>query len=155
MKKYLCKDILTPVGVLIFFIAYVLEAMKNSAPVIDGVPQESFFPLIIFICGVAADLFLIAAALKNVNKEKEAAEEKNPRSRKALYVVLAAAAFIFLFDVLGFMVMAPLFVFAMMVIYDDKPQQIPKKILFTVLITAIIYVLYTYVFEINFPEIWR
>lgn len=155
MKKYLSKDILTPVGVLVFLAAYVFEAMQNSAPIVDGVPQESFFPLIIFIAGAIADLFLLVSAVKNSKETEEVTEEKNPRSLKALYVVIAAAAFIFLFDLLGFMIVAPLFVFAMMLIYDDRPQQIPKKIFFTILITAVIYVLYTQVFDINFPEIWR
>ncbi|MDD3251669.1 MAG: tripartite tricarboxylate transporter TctB family protein [Lachnospiraceae bacterium] len=155
MKKYLSKDVLTPAGVLVFLIAYVFEAMQNSAPIVNGVPQESFFPLIIFIAGAIADLFLLVSAFKNAKETEAVAEEKNPRNLKALYVVIAAAAFIFLFDLLGFMIVAPIFVFAMMLIYDDRPQQIPKKILFTILITAVIYVLYTQVFDINFPEIWR
>ncbi|MDO5417961.1 MAG: tripartite tricarboxylate transporter TctB family protein [Lachnospiraceae bacterium] len=157
MKKYLRKEVMTPVAVFAFLIAYVMEAMKNSAPVIDGVPQESFFPLLIFIFGILADVFLLKDAVKLANQEGERKKdgERKPVSFKPFYVVLAAGLFIFLFDILGFLLTAPFFVFAMMLIYDDRPQQIPRKILFSALITAVIYILYTYVFEINFPQIWR
>lgn len=154
MKKYLSKDVITPLCVLVFLIAYVLEAMSNSAPIIDSVPQESFFPLIIFIIGILADLMLLISALKAVgagNSDKE----KASINYKPFYVMIAIALFVFLFSIVGFLITAPLFVFTMMMIYDDKPQQIKRKIIFTILITAVVYVLYTYVFDINFPEIWR
>ena len=156
MKKYLNKEVCTPLGVLIFLALYVKEAMKSSAPIIDGVPQESFFPLIIFIFGSIAALILLVTAVKDTSKkEADENEKKEKFNPKTIYVVAAMMLFVLLFDTLGFMLTAPFLVFAMMLIYDDRPQNIPKKILFSVLITAAIYVLYTYVFEINFPEIWR
>lgn len=155
MKKYLSKEVITPLCILGFLIAYVMEAMRNTAPIIDRVPQESFFPLLIFILGIAADLSVLISALKHAGSGDQETKEKTPTSFKPFYVMISVALFVFLFGILGFLVTAPLFVFAMMMIYDDRPQQIGRKILFTVLITAAVYVLYTYVFDINFPEIWR
>ncbi len=154
MKKYLNKEVCTPLGVLTFLMFYIKEAMKDSAPIIDGVPQESFFPLIIFIFGAIAALVLLVRAVKQTSEIKEI-KEKGKINPKTIYVVVAMALFVFLFDTLGFMLTAPFLVFAMMIIYDDRPQQIPKKIIFSILITLVIYALYTYVFEISFPEIWR
>ncbi len=154
MKQYLNKEVCTPLGVLIFLAIYAKEAMKDSAPIIDGVPQESFFPLIICIFGSISALVLLITALKESAK-KEEVKKKEKFNPKTIYTIAAMAAFVFLFEILGFMFTAPFLVFAMMLIYDDRPQDIPKKILFSILITAAIYVLYAFVFEINFPEIWR
>ena len=65
------------------------------------------------------------------------------------------AGFIILFDILGFALLAPLYVFFFMLVYDDKPQHIRRKIIYALLISAMVYVLYVIVFDIRFPQIWR
>jgi len=156
MKKFICKDVLIPVVTILFLLVYMLEALtKHSAPIVDGVPQETFFPIIIFVFGVLAALALLISAIKKVTSPDYVAPEAQAINRKPIYVVIATALLIFLFDILGFTIVAPLYVFSMMMIFDDKPQQIVRKIIYSILITLFVYVLYTYVFEINFPEIWR
>jgi hypothetical protein len=49
---------------------------------------------------------------------------------------------------------APLYVFSFMLVYDDKPQKILRKIIYALLVTAFVYVLYAIVFDIRFPQIW-
>lgn len=155
MKKYLTKEILTPAVTFLFLLLYVSEASKLSAPIVGGVPQETFFPLIIFIIGIAASLSLLVPAVKKANAAGMVEKGKKPVNHKPLYVVLATAFLIFFFDILGFLFTAPIYVFMLMMIYDDKPQYIIRKIIYSVLITAFVFVLYTYIFEINFPQIWR
>ena len=156
MKKFLCKDVLIPVVTILFLFIYILEALtKLSAPLVDGVPQETFFPVIIFVFGMCGALSLLIPAVKKVCSADYVAPEKQKISFKPLYVFIAFAAFIFLFDILGFTICAPIFVFAMMNIFDDKPQQFGKKAIYTIIVVAFVFVLYNYVFEINFPEIWR
>jgi len=156
MKKFLCKDVLIPVATILFLLIYILEALtKLSAPLIDGVPQETFFPVIIFVFGMCGALSLLIPAIKKVCSADYVAPEKQPLNIKPFLVFVAFAAFIFLFDILGFTICAPIFVFAMMNIFDDKPQQFVRKAIYTVIVVAFVYILYNYVFEINFPEIWR
>ncbi|MGI6029224.1 MAG: tripartite tricarboxylate transporter TctB family protein [Candidatus Heteroscillospira sp.] len=155
MKKYLTKDVIVPAVTLLFFIVYILEALKLSAPVVDGVPQETFFPVIIFIFGTAATIMLLVSGIKKVSAANYVAPEKKKINYKPFYIVLATAAFIFFFDILGYTIMAPLYLFTMMMIYDDKPQHIVKKIVYSVLITIFVYIIYNFVFGISFPEIWR
>ena len=156
MKKFLCKDVLIPVVTILFLCVYIMEAlMKLSAPLVDGVPQETFFPVIIFVFGMCGALSLLIPAVKKVCSADYVAPDRQKISFKPFYVFIAFAAFIFLFDILGFTICAPIFVFAMMNIFDDKPQQFGKKAIYTVIVVAFVYVLYNYVFEINFPEIWR
>ena len=156
MKKFLCKDVLIPVVTILFLFIYILEALtKLSAPLVDGVPQETFFPVIIFVFGMCGALSLLIPAIKKVCSADYVAPEKQAISIKPFLVFIAFAAFIFLFDILGFTICAPIFVFAMMNIFDDKPQQFGKKAIYTIIVVAFVFVLYNYVFEINFPEIWR
>ncbi len=154
MKKFLRKEVLTPAVTLLFLLLYSLEAAKLSAPVVDGVPQESFFPIIIVVIGVVAAAFLLYSGIKTALAEGEKKQEK-PASIKPLLVVAALAFLIAFFDILGYAIVAPIFVFALMMIFDDKPQGWKKKILISVLMSVFVYVLYTYVFDINFPQIWR
>ena len=42
-----------------------------------------------------------------------------------------------------------------MTLYDDGSKSIVKRVIFTLIIVALVYVLYTFIFDINFPEIWR
>ena len=156
MKKYLTKDIIIPVATILFLFIYILEALRKlSAPIVDGVPQETFFPVIIFIFGLCGAVSLLIPAIRKVHAAEDVPPEKTPISIKPILVVAATALFIFLFDILGFTICAPLYVFAMMNIFDDKPQHFVKKIIYSILVTVFVYVLYNYVFDINFPEIWR
>lgn len=155
MKKYLNKEVLTPAVTLVFLTAYILEALKLAAPMIDGVPQETFFPVIIFIFGSIGAIALLIPAIKKTSSKDYVQEKKGPVNRKPLYIVLATAFLLFFFDILGYMIVAPIYLFLLMMIYDDKPQQIVRKIIYSVLITVFVFVLYTYVFDISFPQFWR
>ena len=61
----------------------------------------------------------------------------------------------FIFSEFGFWCASPLYVFVMQILYDDKPQHLLKKILLSLIICGIVYSLYTYGFDVNFPDIWR
>lgn len=157
MKKYYIREVLTPAITLVFLLLYVLETLKLSKPVVDGVTQESFFPLILVIVGVIAALSLLISAVKKVNAgEMDINEERGLLiNRKLLFVILATAAMIFLFNILGFAIVGPIYIFVLMLIYDDKPQDIVKKGIFAILIAVFVFSVYTYIFEISFPQIWR
>ena len=155
MKKYLRKEVITPVVTLLFLLVYILEAMKLSAPVVNGVPQESFFPIIIVVIGVLAAGSLLVSGIKVANAEAAVEKEKKPVNYKPALVVAALAFLIAFFDTLGYAIVAPIFVFALMMIFDDKPQNWKKKAIISILVAIAVYALYTYVFDINFPQIWR
>lgn len=155
MKKYYTKEVLTPAVTFLFLILYISGAARLSAPIVDGVPQESFFPIIIFVIGFIASLSLLISAIKNANAADAVKKEKGVVNRKPFYIILATVFMIFFFDILGFAIVAPIYLFMLMMIYDDKPQAIVKKGIVSVLITAFVFAIYTYIFDINFPQIWR
>ncbi len=156
MKKFLNKDVMTPLVVLLFLMIYLQQALtKQSAPFVDGVPQETFFPILIVIVGVIASLTLLIPALIKTAGSAESTAEKAPIQKKPIYIIIAMALFIFLFGKLGYTLVAPFYVFFLMTLYDDGSKSILKRVIFTLIIVALVYVLYTFIFDINFPEIWR
>lgn len=154
MNKYLKKEIITPLVTIIFLAVYALEAMKLSPPIVNSVPQETFFPVIIVVFGMIAAVSLLVSALRKFNVSGSA-DEKKPMNRKPVYIALLTVALIFLFETLGFFILAPVYLFAMMLIFDDKPQQFFRKIIYSALVTGFIYFVYVFIFDIRFPQIWR
>lgn len=159
MKKYLNLEVIIPIMSMIFLLAYISEALKLSVPMIDGMPQETFFPVIIFVLGFVTSLTLLYTGVKNTNKNYVEPAEADKKTLKDInfkpaLVVAATALLIYFFSTLGYLIIAPIYLFILMMIYDDKPQQIIRKLIYTALITAFIYVLYVVIFEIRFPSMW-
>jgi uncharacterized membrane protein YbhN (UPF0104 family) len=142
----------------IALVIYVVSALQMAPPVVKGMLSESSFPVMIFLIATPAAIIQLLAGLKiaklEVSEVKVVTETKK-KSIKPVLTVLIIAVFVLLFDLLGFTVLAPLYVFFFMLVYDDKPQHILKKIIYAVLVSAVVYVLYVIVFDIRFPQIWR
>ncbi len=156
-NEYLQAKIVTPVISIIVLLVYVISALKLAPPVVDGTLSESFFPLLVFILGAPTAVWLLMDALKEMKKEAAAGKEvvqKREKSIKPVLIVLLIALFIIGFYFLGFVLVAPLYVFVFMLIYDDKPQQFIKKAIYSIIISALVYVLYVVLFDIRFPSIW-
>jgi hypothetical protein len=153
IKAYIRKEIITPLVVLFFLTIYVVSALKLSPPVVGGLLQESFFPLLIFVIAAPVALMLLFEAVKKIRSETSQSA-KAKINIKPLLIAGITALFILGFEPLGFVITAPVYVFLFMLIYDDKPQGIVKKIIFALLISAFVYLLYAFVFGIRFPQIW-
>ncbi|MDR1179526.1 MAG: tripartite tricarboxylate transporter TctB family protein [Spirochaetales bacterium] len=156
IKPYMRKEIVTPVAAFAIMTAYVIVALNMSPLVVNGLLQESFFPLLIYIFGVPAVIFLFVDGYKKIKKEAADKTEipTTKRSIKPLLIGLISFFLVLGFEPLGFLITAPIFIFCFMLIYDDKLRQIPRKIIFTLIITALVYLLYTIVFDIQFPVLW-
>ncbi|MDD3903657.1 MAG: tripartite tricarboxylate transporter TctB family protein [Sphaerochaeta sp.] len=156
-NHYLQAKVIIPFFMQIALIIYVVSALQLSSPLVDGMLSESSFPVIIFLVATPAALKLLFDGLKDVKKEiaegKEVVVKK--KSIKPVLTVVIMAVFIALFELLGFSILAPLYIFFFMMVYDDKPQFIVKKIIFALLIAVVVYVMYAIAFDIRFPEIWR
>ena len=157
-NPYLQAKVIIPACMQIALIIYVVSALQMAPPIVKGMLSESSFPVMIFLIATPAAIIQLFKGLKA--SKKEIAEEKTvtetkKKSIKPVLTVLIMAVFILLFDVLGFSLLAPLYVFFFMLVYDDKPQHILKKIIYALLVSAVVYVMYVIAFDIRFPEIWR
>jgi putative tricarboxylic transport membrane protein len=127
-----------------------------SPPVKDGLMQESAFPLIIFIVGTPIALLLLIEAVLKIRKElaSEKKVERKKIGKKPLFIIAISVMLALGLETVGFLVVAPIFVFLFMQIYDDNVKGIRKKLLFTLAVSAFVFVLYTVVFDIRFPLFW-
>lgn len=157
-NPYLQARVIIPACMQIALIIYVVSALQMAPPIVKGMLSESSFPVMIFLIATPAAIMQLLTGLKASKKEiAEAKVETEPKKKsiKPVLTVLIMAGFILLFDILGFALLAPLYVFFFMLVYDDKPQHIRRKIIYALLISAMVYVLYVIVFDIRFPQIWR
>ena len=157
-NPYLQARVIIPACMQIALIIYVVSALQMAPPIVKGMLSESSFPVMIFIIATPAAIVQLLTGLKiskmELSEGKSVAQTKK-KSIKPVLTVLIMAVFILLFDLLGFALLAPLYVFFFMLVYDDKPQHILKKIIYALLVSAVVYVLYVIVFDIRFPQIWR
>lgn len=157
-NPYLQSRVIIPACMQIALIIYVVSALQMAPPIVKGMLSESSFPVMIFLIATPAAIKQLLDGLKASKKELAEAKAETVTKKKSIKPVLTVvimAAFILLFPILGFVVLAPLYVFFFMLVYDDKPQYILKKIIYALLISAVVYVLYVIVFDIRFPQIWR
>ena len=156
-KPYLQAKVSIPFFMQIALLIYVISALQLAPPIVNGLLSESSFPFIVFLVATPAALKLLFDGIKVVRKEiaENKAVVAKKKSMKPVLIVLILAVFALLFDTLGFSVLAPLYVFFFMLVYDDKPQHIVKKIIYSLLISVVVYGLYAIAFDIRFPEIWR
>ena len=169
-NPYLSSSVLTPVGILVILLGYLAESLRMSWIVKDGLPSESFFPVIIFLLGFPIAVYLLAGGLREAKNnsvspseeascEKHETEEKEAGvikvAHKPVYITILTFVFVFVFKSLGYSISAPLYVFAFQLIYDDKMEHLIKKAITSIIITLLVYGLYVGVFNIMFPEVWK
>ena len=156
-NHYLQAKVIIPFFMQITLIIYVVSALQLSSPIVDGMLSESSFPVIVFLIATPAALKLLFDGVKEAKKEIAAGKDVviKKKNIKPVLTVLIMAVFIALFELLGFSILAPLYVFFFMMVYDDKSQFIVKKIVFALLIAVVVYIMYAIAFDIRFPEIWR
>lgn len=156
-SPYLCAEVLTPIFLFILSVLYGLNGLSLSAPVENGALTETFFPTLVMIISCVSCLVLLIRSIIKIHKAEQVAKAEAREiviPWKAFVLMAIMALFVLLFDTLGFAVLAPLFVFGFMMIYDDRPQHIVKKIIISLIVAVLVFVLYELCFDIRFPEIW-
>ena len=171
-KPYLNASVLTPVGILVVLIGYLYEALRMSSIIKQSLPSESFFPFLIFLLGFPVGIFLLITGVRETKKKivsqpdvpevsPEISENEGSAkifikpSQKPFYITVLTVIFVVLFKYLGYTISAPIYVFFFQLIYDDKFGNYGKKIITSLIITALVYALYVGFFNILFPEVWK
>ncbi|QEN09470.1 tripartite tricarboxylate transporter TctB family protein [Oceanispirochaeta crateris] len=157
IKRYLQSKVIIPLCVQVVLTIYVVSALQLAPPIVNRMLSESSFPFVIFLIATPAAIKLLFDGVKEVKTEISEGKEivYVRKSIKPLLIVLIMAVFILLFELLGFSILAPLYVFFFMLVYDDRPEKIVKKISYSLLVAIVVYVMYVFAFDIRFPEIWR
>ncbi len=147
-QKYKRQSVVIPACVLIFLVFYLIVGLCMGPLMLEsGLTNENFLPVIFSIGGIILCISLIRDGLKEEGKK-----EKNEKHMSMKQVIIIADFFLFvlLYSLLGILPASLVFVFLFMLFFDDKIERIPRKLIYSVLITAFIYVLYAVIFGVHF-----
>lgn len=141
------------IGIVLALVSVLFLVMTSQLPSsrYSGMVGPKVFPYI-----AAGGLLLCAIALF-FKKETENEKDKGPFLDKAgwirvLKLVILLALFPVMFKYLGFIISAVILLFIMISLFDlGKKESIWKKILVTVSVTGILYVVFIYVINIKLP----
>ena len=141
------------IGIVLALVSVLFLVMTSQLPSsrYSGMVGPKVFPYI-----AAGGLLLCAIALF-FKKETENEKAKGPFLDKAgwirvLKLVILLALFPVMFKYLGFIISAVILLFIMISLFDlGKKESIWKKILVTVSVTGILYVVFIYVINIKLP----
>lgn len=141
------------IGIVLALVSVLFLVMTSQLPSskYSGMVGPKVFPYI-----AAGGLLLCAIALF-FKKETENEKDKGPFLDKAgwirvLKLVILLALFPVMFKFLGFIISAVILLFIMISLFDlGKKESIWKKILVTVSVTGILYVVFIYVINIKLP----
>jgi len=140
-NPYLNSSVLTPVGIIIILVGYVAEAL-----------------VFLLISGILDTKKKIAVMSTENDTENIVCDKKEEGrmikpAHKPLLITVLTFVFILLFKYLGYTLTAPLYLFFFQLIYDDKLEHFPRKIITALFVTALVYILYVGFFNILFPAV--
>ena len=152
IRPYMRREIITPIVIIAFLILYITQCLNSAVPYNNGIPTESFFPFIIFLVAVPCTFGLLFRGLISVRKKIENGQlEKRKFNIRPVLVTACMLLFVVLFNLIGFIISAMIFVYVVLFLYDDKPQHFFRKFFYAAIIVGFVYCLYGVIFDIRFP----
>jgi putative tricarboxylic transport membrane protein len=135
------------------FLAFGIFMFANSMGIMPIIPNEvgsGYVPRF-----VSAVIFILAAALlvlTLLGKKMGATEKTDEDIKGGIFTVLALAAYVTLFEPLGFLLATALYLFAQITILSNEKNR--RFVLFgiiSVVVPAVIYILFKALFHMPFP----
>jgi putative tricarboxylic transport membrane protein len=135
------------------FLAFGIFMFANSMGIMPIIPNEvgsGYVPRF-----VSAVIFIMAAALlvlTLLGKKMGATEKTDEDIKGGIFTVLALAAYVTLFEPLGFLLATALYLFAQITILSNEKNR--RFVLFgiiSVVVPAVIYILFKALFHMPFP----
>lgn len=170
MLKKIYRDIGVSIFFIIFSVAGIIIGINTPKGLISGGVGANFLPTLCSLLIGLLSVFLLASSLKSLSKEKEKSlpdteaeqkgdtEEDHTRKRVVAQTILSFI-YIILFNLflkqIGFLIMAPLYLFIQMSTIAPREKRKLKDILryliIAVVVTAAVYYVFTYGFKIVIP----
>ncbi|MDH4573974.1 tripartite tricarboxylate transporter TctB family protein [Salinicola acroporae] len=146
--------LVVPCALAIITLIYLVDALQLGPPMRNGNMTPSFFPIVISVVTLAALAVAIAQAYRSLCRPSES-EEAEPQgvSSKAIVVALITAAYLFAFDLIGYVISTLAYVFLMTLVFGGR-QGLIAKLVGTVIITALGFALFELVFNVRLPTLW-
>ena len=105
--------------------------------------------------GIPLAIKLLYDAVREVRKEHENREPETVKIvTTPLILSFVSLLYIVLFHFTGLLPAVLIYVFLFLIFFDDKIQQLPRKFIYALLITGVIYVLYWVIFKVQFDKMF-
>lgn len=155
-NPYASSAIVVPAVMLLLMITYLIMAIDMGTFFIGNKTSEAFFPLILGILGVPISGKILYDAIMKVKKEQADGRGETELSRIKTPVILTGISFLYIvaFHYIGLVPALLGYIFLFMTFFDDKIRHLLKKFLYSIVITGLIYVLYSLIFNIQFEKIF-
>ncbi|KUK50204.1 MAG: hypothetical protein XD76_1551 [candidate division TA06 bacterium 32_111] len=129
---------------------YLFEAIKTAEPIKNGEVGITFFPIVASILLYIAAIIIFIAGIK----EKSVLSFQLSRIGKPIMVIFLTLIYVLIFKSIGYFISSIIYVLCLMFLFEEESGFKKKKllnILFTVIIVALIYILYQKIFGVRLP----
>jgi len=152
-KRFLDKMNSTTLLAIILIIAncvYFIEGIRTAPLIKNGEIGITFFPLFISFL-----LFITAGCLLYTGlREKTSTSFSLLKISKPIAIIVTTLIYVAIFKRVGYLLSSILYIFALMLLFDDQKDLKNKNILnivYSVAIVLVIYLLYQKVFGVRLP----
>ncbi len=151
LRRFLHRSVLIPLVCMVFLIGYLGVGLSMGPLILpSGLTNENFIPVIISIIGILLCISIMKDSLKEMDDEEPVKEAEPKFGLKQIILFADFFLFIGLYSLVGFIPAAFVFTLIFMVFFDDKVRGLLKKLIISIIITAVVYILYAVVFGVRF-----
>ena len=164
MKKWLTKDVLCSVSLIVFSLWWEWAATLIPERDFDNGLSARYMPILLGFCLLALALIYLVQSLLKAKKAKDNGKSEGVANKNhliAIGLVASLALYSVLFKPLGFIISTFLFLFGSMSYLcrpKDKgkltPRYFIKYFLFSAVITGILYAVFGIGFKISLPTLF-
>jgi len=129
---------------------YMIEAINMGSPIRKGRVDVNFFPIVISCLMYIVTFYLLVNSFK---QNKEIIDFNFTRKSKPILIIVFTIIYILLFKPIGYMLSSILYIFSIVSIFDSKKRSLYIKIIYSVIIAILIFLLYEKIFAIRLPKL--
>ncbi len=154
-NPYLHARVVVPAVVLVALIIYLTLGISMGPLFMGEKTSESFFPVLLGVIGIPLAIKLMYDAVQEVKKEGGKESDKPVKVvTTPLILSIVSLLYIVLFKLTGLIPSVLVYVYLFLIFFDDEIQQLVRKLIYAVLITGVVYVLYWVIFNVQFEKMF-
>jgi len=149
-KQKINNNILICLAIFIWNTIYMIEALNMGSPIKKGQVDINFFPIVISILMYIVTFYLFFQSLK---QDKEMISFDLKKASKPLLIIIFTISYILLLKPIGYMLSSILYIFSILSVFSAKKRSLHIKIIYSIVIAVLIFLLYEKIFAIRLPKL--
>ncbi|HZK11287.1 MAG TPA: tripartite tricarboxylate transporter TctB family protein [Atribacterota bacterium] len=150
LKQKINNTMIICIILFIWNTIYMIEAISMGSPIRKGRVDVNFFPIVISCMMYLFTLYLLVHSFK---QNKELTEINFTNKSRPILIIVFTIIYILLLKSIGYMLSSILYIFSIVSIFDSKKRSLYKKIIYSVIIAILIFLLYEKIFAIRLPKL--